>query len=176
MEGRFPLAPLPVREKVAPRSVQQLAQLLVDWSTIPGYQFDETYPDVKRVMGRAMASDEVRKIASLKRINSSRQVEIDYASVFIRLVQTEMIAAMAEDRQPAAHVTLPPDDIYQSETDYIRSLAIMSVDGDRGYTMEFASSPEEHRETWDRVEQNIRAAIKAGLAGQVVEFEDHPND
>lgn len=44
--------------------------------------------------------------------------------------------------------------------EHIRSLAVCMVDGQAGYTMEFAPSPVAHREAYNEMERRLRAAMQ----------------
>ncbi len=43
--------------------------------------------------------------------------------------------------------------------EHIRALAVALVDGDSGFTMEFAPSPRAHKDQYDRVEEMLRSAL-----------------
>lgn len=51
----------------------------------------------------------------------------------------------------------------------IRSAAVAGIDCSLGYTCEFNSNPNWHREMYDIAEANIRFAIKAALDGRKLE-------
>lgn len=56
------------------------------------------------------------------------------------------------------------EDAVRKADGVIRDLAVELVDGERGYTCEFSSSPQEHREAYERVQANIVEGVRTGLA------------
>lgn len=49
----------------------------------------------------------------------------------------------------------------------LRDLAISMVDGKHGFTMEFAPSPDAHREEYDRMERDLRISLEVLQASLV---------
>lgn len=167
---RFDLKPLAA--KLAPRPLAEIAQMMIDWSTMPSGQFHETYPDFRVVLGQCSAKavqDRDIQLTNPHRLHPN-VVEADTSAIILRLFQHAMQAALAEPVEIATRVLLWPADPYLLPEDQARSMAVAYIDGEHGYTMEFAPSPSFHRELYDITEQNVIDALKIGRKGTPLSF------